>query len=64
MPDLRGGRTGDLHVEVQLVVPKKLSEEHDELLRRLAELEKTEVDPHQKSWLDKLKDLLASDDED
>jgi molecular chaperone DnaJ len=62
MPDPRGGRTGDLHVEVQLVVPKKLGDEHEELLRKLAELEKIEVNPHQKSWLDKLKDLLTGDE--
>jgi len=62
MPDPRGGRTGDLHVEVQLVVPKKIGEEHESILRQLAELEKTEVNPHQKSWLDKLKELITGDE--
>jgi molecular chaperone DnaJ len=61
MPDPHGGRAGDLHVEVQVVVPKKMGDEHEELLRKLAELEKTEVNPHQKSWLDKLKDLITGD---
>jgi molecular chaperone DnaJ len=61
MPDPHGGRPGDLHVEVQLVVPKKIGDEHEALLRNLAELEKTEVNPHQKSWLDKLKDLFTGD---
>jgi molecular chaperone DnaJ len=62
MPDPRGGRTGDLHVEVQLVVPKRVGEEHEGLLRKLAEFEKTEVNPHQKSWLDKLKELITGDE--
>jgi molecular chaperone DnaJ len=62
LPDPRGGRTGDLHVEVQLFVPKKVGEEHEALLRKLAELEKTEVNPHQKSWLDKLKELITGDE--
>lgn len=63
MPDPHGGRPGDLHVEVQVMVPKKLGDEHEVLLRKLAELEKTEVNPHQKSWLDKLKDLITGDGE-
>jgi molecular chaperone DnaJ len=64
MPDPRGGRVGDLHVEIQLVVPKRMGEEHEDLLRRLADLERTEVNPHQKSWLDKIKDLLTGEDDD
>lgn len=63
MPDPHGGRPGDLHVELQVVVPKKLGDEHEILLRKLAELEKTEVNPHQKSWLDKLKELITGDGE-
>jgi molecular chaperone DnaJ len=61
MPDPHGGRPGDLHIEVELVVPRKLSEEHEALLRQLAELEKTEVNPHEKSWFEKLKDLISGD---
>lgn len=64
MPDPRGRAPGDLHVEVQVVVPKKVSEEHRELLLKLAELEKVEVHPHQKNWLERLKDFLTgSEDE-
>jgi len=59
MPDPRGGRPGDMHVEVQLVVPKKLEEEHEALLRKLAELEDADVNSHHKSWLEKLKDLVT-----
>ncbi|RLS52595.1 MAG: molecular chaperone DnaJ [Planctomycetota bacterium] len=63
MPDPRGGRTGDLHIEIQLVVPKKLAAEHETLLRKLAEMEQAHVMPHQKSWFDKLKTLFTGDDE-
>jgi molecular chaperone DnaJ len=65
MPDPRGGRPGDMHVEVQLVVPQKLEEEHEALLRKLAELEDADVNSHHKSWLEKLKDLVTgqSDEE-
>lgn len=61
MPDPRGGRPGDLHVEVQLLVPKNVSKEHEALLRKLAEKELSEVHPHQKSWLEKLKDLFKGE---
>lgn len=64
MPDPRGGRRGDLHVEVQLVVPSRLDEEHEELLRQLAELEEADVHSHHKSWLEKLKEFITGDPED
>jgi molecular chaperone DnaJ len=65
MPDPRDprGRKGDLHVEIELIVPKKLDEDHEQLLRKLAEIEKTQVTPHQKSWLEKLKGLFTGDEE-
>lgn len=64
MPDPRGGRPGDMHVEVQLVVPRKLDAEHEELLRKLAALEEADVNSHHRSWLDKLKDLITGDHDD
>ncbi len=57
------GRKGDLHVEIELIVPKKLSEEHEGLPRKLAEVEKTQVTPHQKTWYEKLKDLFKGETE-
>ena len=63
MPDPHGGRAGDLHVEIQLEVPKKLEPDHEKLLRKLAEHEKTQVSPHKKSWFDKLKELVTGDEE-
>jgi len=63
VPDPRGRSVGDLHVEIQVVVPKKLSDEHEKLLRKLAEYERVEVDPHQKNWFEKLKSFVTGDDD-
>ena len=63
MPDPRGGRTGDLHIEVQLVVPKKLAPDHEALLRQLAAMEQAHVMPHQTSWFDKVKALFTKEEE-
>lgn len=64
MPDPRGRPAGDLHVEVQVVVPKKLSEEHQELLTKLAVIEKAEIHPNQKNWFERLKDFVTGSDND
>ena len=64
MPDPRGGgAVGDLLVQTFLEVPKRLSEQQEELLRDLAELENADVTPHRKSFLEKLKDYFAPADE-
>jgi molecular chaperone DnaJ len=63
MPDPHGGRRGDLYVEVQVEVPKHLSDGQERILRELAELEKVEVTPHRKSFFDKLKDYFAPAEE-
>jgi molecular chaperone DnaJ len=57
IPTGRGGR-GDQLVVVQLSVPTKLTGEHQELLRKLAECEKADVNPEAKSFFEKLKDLF------
>ncbi len=64
MPDPHGGRRGDLYVEVQVEVPKHLSEGQERILRNLAALEEVEVTPHRKSFFDKLKDYFAPAEED
>lgn len=64
LPDPRGGRTGDLHVEIQVVVPKKLKPDHEALLRQLAEHEHEDVHPHRKSWLESLKELFTGESAD
>jgi len=63
LPELRSGYLGDLHVEVKIEVPKKLSEQQEELLRQLAELENTEVTPHRKSWFEQLKEYFTGEEE-
>ena len=63
MPDPRGGRGGDLHAAIRLFVPRSLEEDHEELLRKLAEIEHAQVNPHEKGWFDKVKDFFSGDDE-
>lgn len=63
MPDPHGGRPGDLHVEVQLEVPKQVGGRHEELLRELAELENANVGAHRKTFLEKLKDWFSLNDD-
>jgi molecular chaperone DnaJ len=61
MPDPRGGngRTGDLLVEIQVEVPRKLSSEQEELLRKLAELDQKHVMPQGKSFFEQVKDFFS-----
>lgn len=62
MPDPRGGQTGDLVVQTYIEVPKKLNDRQEELLRELAELERANVTPHRKSFLEKIRDYFTGDD--
>ncbi|MCA9259221.1 MAG: molecular chaperone DnaJ, partial [Planctomycetales bacterium] len=57
--DPRVSGVGDLLVQVTIHVPKKTSHEEQELLRKLAEVEQTNVAPERKSFLDKLKDYFT-----
>jgi molecular chaperone DnaJ len=59
MPDPRGGSPGDLHVQTYIEVPKKLTARQEELLRELAETERSEVSPHRKSFLERLREYFA-----
>src|SRR5262245_12462742 len=59
VPDPRGGAAGDLHVQTFIEVPKKLGKRQEELLRELAELEQTDVTPHRKSFLERLREYFA-----
>ncbi|MEX0866086.1 MAG: molecular chaperone DnaJ [Pirellulales bacterium] len=63
MPDPRGGsRKGDLLVQVQIEVPKKLTGRQEELLREMAELEHAHVTPHRKSFLKTLRDYFVPEE--
>jgi molecular chaperone DnaJ len=62
VPDPRGGRRGDLLVEVQIEVPKKISARQRELLRELAELEHEHVLPQKRSFLEKIRAFFEGDE--
>ncbi|HUG92195.1 MAG TPA: molecular chaperone DnaJ [Planctomycetaceae bacterium] len=59
MPDPHGRQTGDLFVQVQVEVPKKVAGRQEELIRELAEIEHADVSPHRKSFFEKLKEYFA-----
>jgi molecular chaperone DnaJ len=62
MPDPRGRGKGDLLVQVMLDVPKSLTKRQEELLRELAEEERTNVSAHRKSFFEKLKDYFVPEE--
>jgi molecular chaperone DnaJ len=47
-------------VQTYIETPKKLAKEQEELLRKLAELEKTNVLPEQKNFLQRITDYFAA----
>ena len=61
MPNLRGGRSGDLLIQVLIETPRNLTKRHEELFRELAELDQKHVMPERKSFLEKLKSFFAAD---
>jgi molecular chaperone DnaJ len=63
MPDPRGRTKGDLLVVVNLEVPKSLTGKQEKLLRELATEERSNVSPHRKSFLEKLKQYFVPDDQ-
>jgi molecular chaperone DnaJ len=63
MPDPHGGPAGDLHIQIQVEVPKKLHPRQEQLLRELADLERTEVTPHRKSFFESLKEYFGLEDD-
>ncbi|MBM4022017.1 MAG: molecular chaperone DnaJ [Planctomycetes bacterium] len=54
MPEVRGRGIGDLHVHVQVEVPRKVSRRAEELLRELAVEEHAEVSPKRSSFFSRL----------
>jgi molecular chaperone DnaJ len=63
MPNIRGGRKGDLLVQVVVETPRNLTKRQEELLRELAEIEKKNVSPARKGFLEKLKEFFAPPEE-
>lgn len=58
IPQRRG--RGDLVVQVFIEVPKRLSAEHERILRELAEVENADVSPKRKTFFQTLKDYFQS----
>jgi molecular chaperone DnaJ len=54
-------RAGDLIVQVYIEVPRRLSAEHERLLRQLAEIEDEHVTPERKSFFARLKEYFQSE---
>jgi molecular chaperone DnaJ len=63
MPSIRGGRRGDLLVQVVIETPRNLTKRHEELFRELAEIEKTNVSAARKGFLEKLKEFFSPAEE-
>ena len=59
MPNLRGGRRGDLIVALLLEVPTKLTAKQKDLLHAYAESENHDVLPENKGFWDKIKTYLS-----
>lgn len=61
VPDLRGGERGDQLVTIQVVVPRKLSEDQRELFEQLASSLGKEVtqQPNGRGFFDRVKDALG-----
>lgn len=60
-PGPDGYGKGDLLVDVEIEVPKKLTKKQEELLREFAETEHTNVGPTRQSWLDKITRFFKDD---
>jgi molecular chaperone DnaJ len=63
LPNVRSGRKGDLIAQAVIEVPKMLGERQEELLRKLAKAEETEVSPRRKGFLEWLKSQFAKEPE-
>ena len=63
MPSLRGGRRGDLMVQLMIETPKHLTKRQEELFRELAEIDKSHVSEKRKSFLEKLKGFFSGDED-
>jgi molecular chaperone DnaJ len=59
MPDVNNPRRrGDLLAPIAVVTPRKLNERQRELLKEFAEIEKQNVSPEHKSFIDKVRDFF------
>ena len=58
IPSLRGGGRGDQLVLIKVVVPTKLSDKQKDALRKFADISKDNINPEEKSFMDKVKDFF------
>lgn len=63
LPNLRSGRVGAEIVQVLIEIPRKLTRDQDDLLRKFAETEDKEVLPESKGFFDRVKDYLTGKDD-
>jgi molecular chaperone DnaJ len=63
LPDLTGGRQGNLLAQIQVEVPRKLDRKQEQLLREYAATEEHSVLPAQKSFFEKLREYLVGTEE-
>jgi molecular chaperone DnaJ len=61
---MRGGRKGDLLVQVVLETPRHLTPRQEELFRELAELDQKHVSPQRRGFMDKLREFFAGQEPD
>jgi molecular chaperone DnaJ len=64
LPNLRSGRRGDQLVRVAIEIPKKLSRDQQELLRRFAATEDKSVLPESKGFFERVRQYLTPDTDD
>ena len=57
--DYRARQVGDLHVEVIVETPRHLNKRQEELLRELAEIDKSKVSPERQSFFSKLSSFFS-----
>jgi molecular chaperone DnaJ len=62
-PNERGGSPGDLYVQLIVDTPRNLTKRQEELLRELAELDKSHVSPQRKGWLDRVREFFTASGE-
>jgi len=59
LPSIRSGRVGDEIVQVLIEIPKKLTREQEELLRRFAATEDKDVLPESRGFFERMKEYFT-----
>lgn len=59
IPHIKGYGQGDLHVRVNVLIPKNLSEKQREILTKFAEISGDDIKPASKGFLGKMKDAFG-----